>query len=160
MTLSTKLGLTLVPLDHEPLGCFEDPPVPHARLLCCNDPHWGLYSKHQRGMCRRPPGGSKRLEVLQRGICAKVLAARPVSGPFHRSSSQPSPDWVIALCVAARRPPQRRAPVLQMAVADALASCLLKGLRVREGRVVDTLSALEAENAQEDSVMHRSEHGE
>ena len=40
-----------------------------------------------------------------------------------------------------------------------LASCLLEGLRVRAGRVVATLSALEANDPQEDLVVHRSEAG-
>ena len=43
---------------------------------------------------------------------------------------------------------------------DALASCLLERLRVREGGVVGTLSALKANNPQEDLVVHRSELGE
>ena len=43
---------------------------------------------------------------------------------------------------------------------DAPASCLLEGLRVREGRLVATLSALEADDPQEDLVVHRSEPGE
>ena len=36
---------------------------------------------------------------------------------------------------------------------NALASCALEGLRVREGRVVATLSALEANDPQEDLVV-------
>ena len=39
----------------------------------------------------------------------------------------------------------------------ALASCLFEGLRVREGGVVDTLSALETNDSQEDLVVGRSE---
>ena len=31
MALSTQLCLILVPLDHEPFGCLEDPSVPFAR---------------------------------------------------------------------------------------------------------------------------------
>ena len=43
---------------------------------------------------------------------------------------------------------------------DALASCHLEGLRVREDRAVGTLSALEANDPYKDSVVHRSEPGE
>ena len=43
---------------------------------------------------------------------------------------------------------------------DALASCLLEGLRVRKGGVVGALSALEANDSQEDLVVRRSEPSE
>ena len=43
---------------------------------------------------------------------------------------------------------------------DALASCLLERLRVREGGVVGTLSALKSNNPQEGLVVHCSELGE
>ena len=50
MALSNQLRFVLVPLDHEPFDYLEDPPVLLTRLLCCNDPHDGIYSKHQRDM--------------------------------------------------------------------------------------------------------------
>ena len=59
----TQFRLVLVPPDHEPFGCFEDPPVPLARLLCANGSKRGLSSKHQRGVFGGPLGGS-RSEVV------------------------------------------------------------------------------------------------
>ena len=58
LALPTQCCLILVPPD-EAFGCFEDPLVPLARLLCCNLPRLGLNSKHQRRVFRRPLGGSK-----------------------------------------------------------------------------------------------------
>ena len=43
---------------------------------------------------------------------------------------------------------------------DGLASCLLEGLRVRKSGVAGALSALEANDSQEDSVVRRSEPSE
>lgn len=43
---------------------------------------------------------------------------------------------------------------------DALASYLLEGLRMQGGRVVDTLSLLEANGLQEDMGVNRSEPGD
>ena len=43
---------------------------------------------------------------------------------------------------------------------DALASCLLEGLRVRKGGVIGTLSALEANDSQEYFTVCRSEPSE
>ena len=43
------LCLILVPPHHEPLGCFEDSPVPLPRLFFCGGPQRGLDSNHQGG---------------------------------------------------------------------------------------------------------------
>ena len=59
VALSTRIRFTLVLLNHDPVGCVEDPPVALARLLCCNLPHRGLISKHQRAVFRGPFCGSK-----------------------------------------------------------------------------------------------------
>ena len=156
MALSAQLRLILVPLDHVAFGCFEEPAVPPALFFCCNDPHGGLY---QRGMFRRPLGGSKHLEVFNKASMPKSLAALPVSGPPHRPSSRTSPGWVIAPCFAVPRPPQRRACVYgrSLRCSRILPS---SGPSRRKGRVVVTSSALEANDPQEDIVAHRSEPGE
>ena len=36
VTFSTKIRFILVQLNHEPLDCFENPPVPLARIRGCN----------------------------------------------------------------------------------------------------------------------------
>ena len=58
-----------------------------------------------------------------------------------------------------RRSPRKEKPPLADGGLDALAACLFEGLRVREGGVVGTLSALEANDSQED-LVHRSESGQ
>ena len=65
MVQSTQLRVILIPLHHEPFGCFEDPPVPLSRFLWCNDLHRGLCSKHQRGMFRLPLGVSISLDAFK-----------------------------------------------------------------------------------------------
>ena len=47
-------------------------------------------------------------------------------------------------------PPRKEEPSFTDGRFDALTSCLLERLRVREGGVVDALSALKANNPQED----------
>ena len=56
-----------------------------------------------------------------------------------------------------RHGPRNEEPPFTDGRLDALASCFLKRLREREGGVVGTLSALKANNPQEDLVVHRSE---
>ena len=59
-----------------------------------------------------------------------------------------------------RHGPRKEEPPFTDGCFDVLASCLLENLRVREGGVVGTLSALKANDPQEDLVVHRSELGE
>ena len=92
MALSAQLRLTRLPLDRELFACFEEPPVPLTRLLCCNGPHRGLYSKHQRGKYRRPLGGSKHLGVFNKA-CAPSLrlpAGSPALPTGHRRKYYPT----------------------------------------------------------------------
>lgn len=105
MSLSTRLRLILVLIDHEPFGFFEDPLVSFARFLCCNRSHRSLYPKHQRGTCPVNRGTSRSSKTNVHVMCP---AARQVSGPPHQSSFRQSPSWVIAPYVAATRSPQSR----------------------------------------------------
>ena len=57
------------------------------------------------------------------------------------------------------RPPKKRPAVYGCGRFDALATCNLEGLRVREGGVVGTKSALEPNDWQEDLIMSRSKLG-
>ena len=58
-----------------------------------------------------------------------------------------------------RHGPRRKEPPLTDGRFDALATCHLQGLRVREGRVVGMKSTLEAIDSQESLVMSRSKLG-
>ena len=126
-----------------------------ARVLSCNGAHLGLHPKDQLGVFRGPLVASNAFGVVKVGICANSSIVHPVSGPPHRSSSRASPVWVNGPRFVVPRPP-RREPTFTECRSDALASCLLEGLRVRNGGVAGTLSALEANDSQEDSVVRRS----
>ena len=62
---------------------------------------------------------------------------------------------MIAPLFAVPRPPQTEPPFTDERF-DALAACHLEGLRVREGGVVGTKSAMEANDSQGDLVVSRS----
>ena len=140
-----------MPPDHEEFDCFEEAPVPLARLSRCNLPQRGLNSKHQRGVFRASPVARNILRSTTVGVYATSSIIRRVSGPPRRFLSRTLPDWVIVLPFATP-PPTGKRPLTDGRV-DALASCLLEGLRVREGGVVGTPLALEANDSQEDSMV-------
>ena len=74
--------------------------------------HTGVSIPYTNGVCSVDPSVARNtLRSLQQGIGANHVVVRPFSGPPLLSSSQTSPDWAIAPCVAAPRPPQRRAYV-------------------------------------------------
>ena len=56
--------------------------------------------------------------------------------------------------------PREKEPSFTDGLFVALALCLVEGLRVRKGGVLGTLSALEANDSQEDSVVRRSQPSE
>ena len=72
----------------------------------------------------------------------------------HRREHHPTGSSAPVL---PRHGPRKEEPPITDDRSNVLASCLLEGLRVREGGVVGTLSALEANDSQEDSVARRSE---
>ena len=74
----------------------------------------------------------------------------------HRREHHPTGSSAPVL---PRHGPRKEEPPITDDRSNVLASCLLEGLRVREGGVVGTLSALEANDSQED-LVHRSESGQ
>ena len=86
------------------------------------------------------------------------LSARSPALPTgHRREHHPTGQSPLAL---PRHGPRKRESSFTYGRFDALASCLLEHLRVREGGVVGTMSALKAKDPQKDLVVHRSELGE
>jgi len=84
----------------------------------------------------------------------------PFADPPHRS-------WVADITrlgnrslFLSRHGPRKDEPLFADGRFDALAPCLIQDLRIREGRVVGTSSALEVEDPREGLVVHRSEPGE
>ena len=72
--------LLFVPPCREPFGCFEDPPVPLARRICCmNLQQYGFNPKLPWGLVRGAFGGSKNGEVISLGS-ELVGLAHSVSG--------------------------------------------------------------------------------
>ena len=65
--LRARFCLLYVSPGHEPFGCFEDPPVPLPRLLCCMDPQCGFKPKLPWEVFRGAFGGSKNGEVVPQG---------------------------------------------------------------------------------------------
>ena len=59
--------LCYVPPGSDPFGRPEDPPVPVARLLCCEHSQHGFNSQAPRGIIRGSYGGSKNVEVVSHG---------------------------------------------------------------------------------------------
>ena len=74
------------------------------------------------------------------------------------ASSRTLLDWVIAPCFAVPWPPKEEPPFTDGRF-DALASRHLEGLRVREGGMVSSKSALEANDSLKDLVASRSKLG-
>ena len=94
-------------------------------------------------------------------------SSRPLCQLFgYRPGLRPSPRVIFpSMTRLGNRPsfcrasaPAKKSRRLRMIIA--LASCLLEGLRARKDCVVGTLSALEANDSQEDLVMRRSEPSE
>ena len=69
-----------------------------------------------------------------------------------RLCSRTLPGWVIAVCFAVARLPQKKKTPFADECSNALATCHLESLRVREGGVVGTKSAPQANDSQEDLV--------
>ena len=80
-----------------------------------------------------------------------------MSGSPHEPSSRTLPDWVIDLSFAVPRPP-RKSPPFTDGRFDAPALYHLEGLCAREGDLIGTNSALEADNSQEDLVSRSKKH--
>ena len=67
-----------------------------------------VSTPNANGVCTVDPSVARNtLRSSKRNPC-QVSAARPISGPPRRSSSQTSPDSILASCVGAPRPPRRR----------------------------------------------------
>ena len=63
---------TKLPPDHEPLGCFDDPPVQLAPRVCCMGPQNGSNAKLLWSFIPWRLGGSKSGEVVSQGSSAVV----------------------------------------------------------------------------------------
>ena len=88
-----------------------------------------------------------------RHLC-RVFGCPPGLRPSTpRSSSRTSTHRAIAPFALPRHGPRKEEPPFTDGRFDALASCLVERLRVREGGVVGTLSALKANNPQGDLVQ-------
>ena len=113
-------------------GCVRDPRVPLAHPLGCSGPQHGLNTKHKRRLFRRPPDGSKHLEVVKIGIWIRSWAVCLVPRFSHR----PSPASITrlgnrrSLCFAT--PPSIEEPPFTDGRLVALPSRLLNGLGVRK----------------------------
>ena len=93
-----------------------------------------------------------------RHLC-RVFGCPPGLRPSTpRSSSRTSTHRAIAPFALPRHGPRKEEPPFTDGRFDALASCLVERLRVREGGLVGALSAPKADDPQED-LVHRSERG-
>ena len=88
--LPTQLCIILVPLHHEPFGCFEDPPVPLPRLFCCSGPQRGLNSKHRGGKFRCPFDVSEVPKVFDYASMSSLKMC--AKSRVHQPSSRTLPD--------------------------------------------------------------------
>ena len=123
VALSTRVRLILVPRNHEPLGCFEDPSVPLARGICCNGPRGGLNSNTNEQCSVDPSVARNTLRPSTRHLC-QVYGRPP--------GLRPSPPVIVAnmtplgnrplLCRATA--PAKRSHHLRMVV-SMLSHCVL-----------------------------------
>ena len=145
-----------VPPGHDPFDCFEDPPVPLSRVLCCVDPEHGFNFNLPWEVFRGAFGSSKNGNATPLlGFRTSCSVAHLVRGFSHRLSAQTSSDWVVARCFAVQFPPRVRAGASVDGRFDALAFRLAENLGEREVGVVGT--TLKAKDSREDFEVHLSE---
>lgn len=154
----TRLRLVCIPPNHKPLGCFEEPPIPLARLRCCNGPHRGLNSNHQRGCSHSILGGSKRTEAVNLAFLASIrLSSRPCAFRIdHRCEQHPTGYSPLLL---SRHGPRKETRRMDNRF-DALVSCRLECLRFKRVLWLVGLSALQANDWPEGFMVGGPELGE
>ena len=157
--LRALLFLLYVPPGHEPSGCFEKPPVPLVRLLCCMDPQAvsGTVSPlNSRGESPVEPSvdrktASSSLSQLFGGLPGPGFFPWAICANTTRLGGRPlNPNPVLLY-----HSPGEEKPPFPDGRLDALAFRLLEGLGIREVVVVRT--TLDAKGSQEDFEVRLSE---
>ena len=125
--LPIQLWLRLVPPHHQPFGCFEDPPVPLSRLVCCSGPQSGPNSTHQGGKLRLPFGCSEFPQIFDYASMSSLkLSARSLVLPnSHHPEQYPTRYSLLSLPCHG---PRKEEPPFTNGRFDALATCHLQGL--------------------------------
>ena len=105
---------------HEPLDCFEDPPGPLARLLCCSGPHRGLKTPNTNLECSVDP-------FVALNTLSVRSSTRHLCQVFHCPPGlRPSPPAIVhhtgqSRLVLPRHGPRKEEPPFSNGCFDALA---------------------------------------
>ena len=137
--LPTRLCRILVPPHHDPFGCFEDPRY-HFPAFFAAGYHNAVSTPNTKG------ASSVDTLVAQNSLRTSIMHLCQVLNCLPSLQVLPTshcPDHYPTGCAAVPRPPPRRAAVNGWSFRCSC-NCHLESLRVREGGVVSTNSALEA----------------
>ena len=146
-----------MPFGHGAFCSFEDPvkTLSLGHFLSFNYPHLALHPKNLSGVLRGPLGSIERFEIVK---CASIPPPRlsTWSSAFPTGNlADRHPAGCPTLDLSCYNPREEELSFTDDRY-DALASCLLESFRVRKGGVVNTLSAVDADDSPE-NLVRRSE---